>query len=125
MSLALIIENDRYSIEILSRLLAKQSVSSIAITDPTRLKEEDASQADIIFLDLDMPEMNGYQVFEILRQKYGVQQPIIAYTVNLNEMATVRQMGFNGLVAKPVDASCFNDHLARMLNGEAIWGDCD
>lgn len=121
---ALIIEDNDDSIDVLARLLQRQGVSFTAVSDPTTLAPADLDGVQVVFLDLDMPGMNGYDVFEQLRGEYGVNVPIVAYTSNMNEKATARSLGFNGMFGKPLDVSCFGDHLKRLLAGEAIWDDC-
>lgn len=121
---ALIIEDHSDSIDVLGQLLATQGASYTGISDPTSLNPDDLEAVNVVFLDLDMPGMNGYEVYDLLRGQYGLTVPIVAYTVNTNEKATTRSMGFNGMFAKPLDATCFPDQLKRLLAGEAIWDDC-
>ncbi|GAB4521865.1 MAG: response regulator [Anaerolineae bacterium] len=121
---ALIIEDNLDSIDILGRLLTKAGVTSAAVSQPTQLQEVHLANVDVVFLDLDMPGMDGYDVYDLLRNEYGMTVPIIAYTVHTNEKATARRMGFNGMVAKPVDPVCFRDQLQRILQGESMWDDC-
>lgn len=120
---ALIIDDDRDSITVLAQLLEHEGASYTAVSSPGGLIAADAQGAHIVFLDLDMPGMNGYEVFERLRGEFGVQAPIVAYTVNTNERATTRQAGFNGMFAKPLDAACFSENVQRILSGEFVW-DC-
>ncbi len=121
---ALIIEDNQDSIEILAHLLSLQGVTYKGVNRPSKLKAADLIGVSVIFLDLDMPGMNGYEVFNLLRNVHGVDVPIIAYTVNTNEKATTRSVGFDGMIAKPLDSSCFGDQLRRILAGEAVWDDC-
>ncbi len=121
---ALIIEDNPDSIHILARLLNNAGVTHAAISQPETLTEADLEGVTVVFLDLDMPGVNGYQVFGVLRSFQGFQVPIVAYTVNTNERAATRAMGFNGMIAKPLDASCFADQLRRILAGDAVWDDC-
>lgn len=120
---ALIIDNDPDNVEILRRLLLAQNAECTVILDAARLKEfwEDFRKADVIFLDLAMPYMNGYQVFEILQDEVEPTVPIIAYTVHTSEINTVRELGFHGFLGKPLDAARFPEQLARILRGEPVW----
>jgi two-component system cell cycle response regulator DivK len=120
----LIIEDHKDSAEVLGRLLHQADVSYRVIERPTKLTSADVQDVNAIFLDLDMPDMDGYGVFNMLRQQLVCHAPVIAYTVNTNEKATTRQLGFNGMIAKPLDASCFPDQLERILNGQPVWDEC-
>jgi two-component system cell cycle response regulator DivK len=117
----LIIEDDRYSGEVLSQFLALHKISYAVIQDPSTLESADLDQVDIIFLDLEMPRLNGYELFEILKRKYRVNAPIIACTVHANEMDTVRRIGFDGFISKPLDGDRFEQQLLRLLNGQPVW----
>jgi CheY-like chemotaxis protein len=119
----LIIDDDPNNVEILQRLLQAQDAECIVILDPTRLKDSwgNLREADVVFLDLEMPHMNGYQVFEILQNELGPTVPIIAYTVHISEINRVRELGFHGFLGKPLDAVRFPDQLTRILRGEPVW----
>lgn len=121
---ALIIENDLDSIEVLAHMLRREDVSYTAVSRPTDLSPSDVDAVNVVFLDLDLPGMNGYQVYDVLRHQYHLDVPIVAYTVNTNEKSTTRSLGFNGMLAKPLDPGCFSDQLRRLLNGEALWDEC-
>lgn len=75
---------------------------------------------DVVFLDLEMPNVDSYQMFEILH-KYGFNKPIIACTVHTNEMETARDLGFNGFVSKPLDPLRFTDQISSILSGQPVW----
>jgi CheY-like chemotaxis protein len=76
---------------------------------------------DLVFLDLEMPEMDGYQVLRSLRNTLLEGVPIIACTVHLNEAATIREQGFDGFIAKPLDPKRFSAQMRQILNGERVW----
>ncbi len=120
---ALIIDNDASSIEVLQRLLIAQHVECITLMNPSQLEiiRENSHKADVIFLDLEMPYINGYEVFKILQSEIGSAVPIVAYTVHTSEMSIVRDLGFHSFLGKPLEASRFPDQLAQILSGESIW----
>jgi CheY-like chemotaxis protein len=62
-----------------------------------------AGKADVMFLDLTMPEMNGFQVLEILQQE-GVKACIIVVSADIQPEAQqrVKQLGAVAFVKKPV-----------------------
>lgn len=121
---ALIIDDNIESIEIMGQMLKGAGIPYTMVNHPKLLTYDDLGQVTLVFLDLDMPGMNGYEVFQLLRDAYHVDVPIVAYTVNTNEKATVRAAGFDGMIAKPVDASCFGDQLRHILMGKPVWDDC-
>lgn len=62
-------------------------------------------QVDVMFLDLTMPEMDGYQVLEILRQE-DLNCLVIVVSADIQEKARerVRELGAIAFIRKPVDA---------------------
>jgi two-component system cell cycle response regulator DivK len=120
---ALIIDDNASGAEVLAGLLAEQGISHTAVLDPTRVGDElqKLPKVDVIFLDLEMPKIDGYQLLSILRQQLGKSVPIITYTVHLSEMDTARKMGFDGFLGKPLDADRFPELIKRILNGKSVW----
>lgn len=121
---ALIVENDRDSIEVLKQVLRMEGVECTCYSSGDDIDPAVLESVNVVFLDLDLPGMNGYDIYDILRNEYNLGVPIVAYTVNTNEKATTRSMGFNGMIAKPLDASCFHNHLQQILAGRSVWEDC-
>ncbi len=121
---ALIIEDNTKNAQILKLLLTEQGISSTQVTNPRNLDAALATlgQVNVVLLDLEMPGLNGYQVFEYLKADPRFQNvPIVACTVHLSEMHTVFQQGFHGFIGKPLDPDKFPDQLARILNGQPVW----
>jgi len=60
---------------------------------------------DIILMDLQMPEMNGFEATEYIRTKLNSRIPIIALTADVTtvDLAKCRAVGMNDYIAKPVD----------------------
>jgi two-component system cell cycle response regulator DivK len=119
---ALIIDDNAQNLRVLAQLLSKQGASCTEVSDPRKLSAivPGLDRVDVVFLDLEMPGLDGYRVKEMLRSTLG-DTPIIAYTVHVSEIQVVRQLGFDGFLGKPLDTSRFPDQLARILNGEPVW----
>lgn len=122
MPAALVIDDNLQNLRVLVQLLARQGVQSTEFSDPRKLvgAEDSVGPVDVVFLDLEMPGLNGYQVKELLRPHLG-DVPIIAYTVHANEINTVREAGFDGMISKPLDKNRFPDQFARIMRREAVW----
>ena len=60
---------------------------------------------DIILMDLQMPEMNGFEATEYIRHKMNSTIPIIALTADVTtvDLAKCKFVGMNDYIAKPVD----------------------
>jgi len=60
---------------------------------------------DIILMDLQMPEMNGFEATEYIRNSMNSQIPIIALTADVTtvDLQKCKAVGINDYIAKPVD----------------------
>jgi PAS domain S-box-containing protein len=60
---------------------------------------------DVILMDLQMPEMNGFEATEHIRNTLKLTIPIIALTADVTtaDLAKCRSVGMNDYIAKPVD----------------------
>jgi len=60
---------------------------------------------DIVLMDLQMPEMNGFEATEYIRNTLQSVIPIIALTADVTtaDLAKCKSVGMNDYIAKPVD----------------------
>ena len=73
-----------------------------------------AGKADVMFLDLTMPEMDGYQVLEAL-QKEDLNSFVIVVTADIQPLAQERvlKLGAIAFVKKPVTAEVMDSVLKQ------------
>ncbi len=81
---------------------------------------------DLIFMDMQMPVMNGYQAAAALRKK-KITVPIIALTANamMGDAEKCVIAGCDDYVAKPVNRENLEKTMTRYLNGAPAEGDND
>jgi CheY-like chemotaxis protein/HPt (histidine-containing phosphotransfer) domain-containing protein len=76
---------------------------------------------DIVFMDHLMPGIDGIAATQIIREKIGTDYahtlPVIALTANAlaGQEQRFLESGFNGFLAKPVEAESLDEILARWL----------
>jgi CheY-like chemotaxis protein len=60
---------------------------------------------DIILMDLQMPEMNGFEATKYIRTTLNSKIPIIALTADVTtaDLAKCKEVGMNDYLAKPID----------------------
>jgi CheY-like chemotaxis protein len=78
----------------------------------------------LIFLDIHVRPIDGFGMLKELRQHPHFQDAtIIALTASVmnDEIALLRQAGFNGLIAKPINQRIFAHSLDKILRGEPEW----
>lgn len=84
------------------------------------LKNSDAGTYDIIFMDIQMPLMNGYEAAAAIRNlddNVKAATPIIAMTANAfaEDVILAKNAGMNEHMAKPIDINKLNDILKKWL----------
>ena len=102
MARVLVVEDEESFSDALSYMLRKEGFEvSVADTGPAALTEFDRTGADIVLLDLMLPEMSGTEVCRQLRTKSQV--PIIMITARDSEIDKVvgLEIGADDYVTKP------------------------
>ena len=89
----------------------------VAANGKIAIEKLKTSSFDIILMDLQMPEMNGFEATEYIRKVMKLNIPIIALTAGA--LPTERQKaidaGMNGFVTKPIEAGELKDALYKFL----------
>jgi PAS domain S-box-containing protein len=79
-----------------------------------KLKEKDF---DIILMDLQMPEMNGFEATEYIRKTMKSNIPIIALTADVTtiDVEKCKEVGMNDYISKPVDERLLYSKLINII----------
>ena len=78
-----------------------------------------AEVPDVILLDYRMPDMDGLETFEALRQNpVTANIPVIFLTASVSpsELDHLKKVGARGVVAKPFDPMTLPDRLNELMN---------
>ncbi|MEP7374962.1 MAG: ATP-binding protein [Chitinophagaceae bacterium] len=77
---------------------------------------------DIILMDLQMPEMNGFEATEYIRDKMNSNVPIIALTADVTtvDLAKCKTVGMNDYIAKPVDEKLLYSKIVGLVKKPAL-----
>jgi len=112
----LIVDDQFANVLLLERLLRSAGYSEISSTqDPTEVMHlHQQNRYDLILLDLNMPEMDGFQVMESLKsiESDGVL-PVLVITAQPNEKLRALKVGALDFLSKPFDIA---EVLARVKN---------
>jgi CheY-like chemotaxis protein len=82
------------------------------------INHPEINKVDLVFMDLQMPEMDGFAATEYLRKNLGLKIPIIALTANAvkTEIDRCFELGMNDYVLKPFNEIHLLDVLSKNLN---------
>lgn len=81
-------------------------------------------RVDLILMDLGLPHEDGYEALQQIRVNPHLKDTLVVVVTaqgSAAEMQKARHAGFNGFIAKPLDADKFPDQIDKILNGESVW----
>ncbi|RAJ94374.1 signal transduction histidine kinase [Larkinella arboricola] len=103
----LLAEDNAMNITLMERLLTRWGIELTVAEDGRQVLElMETNQYDIILMDIQMPELNGFQTAERIRQLADPQKagiPIIALTaaISTEVIARIKESGMNDYISKP------------------------
>lgn len=73
---------------------------------------------DLIYMDIQMPDLNGYEATQILRNEYNLEIPILALTAGTvkGEAEKCLSAGMNDFINKPISEKTIYESLKKWLN---------
>ena len=75
----------------------------------------------LIILDIEMPEIDGYQMLEMIRKKDELKEvPVLFLTSNNDKEHVIKAIktGANDYIVKPIDENVFMDKVRGLLKEE-------
>lgn len=121
---ALLVEDNELNAEIAAEILQMAGLSVEHAVDGTEAVDRmcgcEDGYYDIIFMDIQMPRMNGYDATRAIRsmnRSYCRQIPIVAMTANAfaEDVQAAKTVGMNEHIAKPLDWKSLARTLDRWL----------
>jgi len=119
----LYVEDNLSNIRLVEHILNKYTdiPLSIAMTSKKGLELADAQKFDLILLDINLPDMDGFELLSQLRKLNGYNKaPIIAVSANAipQDIEKAMKAGFSEYITKPINIPRFIAVLSRFY--EAI-----
>ena len=119
----LLVEDNELNREIATEIIGMTGVTIDSAengkTAVEKVMEAPEKWYDLIFMDIQMPIMNGYEATAAIRALAGSRGkvPIIAMTANAfaEDVQLAKNTGMNEHIAKPLDLNKLNDVLKRWL----------
>lgn len=116
----LIAEDNPVSLMVATKMLQMKNAEVIkAVNGLEALKELKNNKADLILLDLEMPEMNGYTAIVKIKSDYP-SLPVIAFTANIPDedlYKKISELGFDDMILKPFTQEHLYEKISRHIFG--------
>ena len=121
----LIVEDNSMNRKYLASLLNKWNIAyDVAVNGKLGVKKADTTRYDLIFMDIQMPEMDGYEATIAIRSTANPNQqtPIIALTASamLSKRDKTFKAGMNDYVSKPFTPVRLLEVIKKFLNEKKL-----
>ena len=120
----LIVDDQPANLELLAHMLAATGYSDVTTTSKPRevAKLYRAHRHDLILLDLQMPDMDGFEVMEGLKEiERGGYLPVLVITAQPSQKLPALQAGAKDFISKPFDVLEVQTRIRNMLEVRLLY----
>lgn len=125
----LYVEDDKLSRKVMRLLVANTpTLSHLVMFEDSENFEQRVAQLDpmpdMILLDIHVTPIDGFEMLLLLKANPRYKDiSIVALTASVmnEEVHRLKTIGFDGIVAKPLNPDKFPDTLDRIYHGDHIW----
>ncbi|NVD07437.1 aerobic respiration two-component sensor histidine kinase ArcB [Vibrio sp. JPW-9-11-11] len=91
---------------------------SVAMTGSEAMEMFDPEIYDLVFLDIQLPDMTGFDVADYFRRTYSNLPPLVALTANvLKNKREYLDKGMDDAISKPLSVTAVQEVLAKFSQG--------
>ena len=123
----LVAEDDIVNRTLLSKIFERLGYNvTIKVNGLEAYNAFDTQFYDLVFMDIEMPQMNGFEATKKLRERFaGARQPIIialtAHSIG-GELEKYRKLGINNYLAKPFTMAEVEKMVVDAIKGVKLLG---
>ncbi len=114
----LIIDDSKYIIDLLEKIFQIKGYSSKSVCDTSEALEElENHKPQLIFLDVHLPHLSGYQFCDIIKSNEKYKDILVYYFSGVPEAEVAiktLETKADGFLKKPFDLSDFDDILGQL-----------
>ena len=121
MTTILVVDDNRDNMELMQYLLRAfgyEPLTAASGAEAIRLAREE--RPHLILMDIQMPEMDGYQATETIKQEPALECPVVAVTAfaMVGDQSRILSSGFDGYISKPIVPETFVGQVEAFLPTE-------
>jgi two-component system CheB/CheR fusion protein len=102
----LLVEDDHFNQKMMQHLFYRWKVDAdVSGNGKEAINNLRRQSYDLVLMDIEMPEMNGFETVRYMREVLKLDVPVIAVTGNtaLEDLQTAMECGMQDLITKPFD----------------------
>lgn len=89
---------------------------SVAMTGEEAKQKFDPQRFDLVFLDIQLPDMTGFDVARYYRESYTELPPLVALTANvLKDKAEYQRKGMDEAISKPLSVKAVQEVINKLV----------
>ncbi|MDX2320149.1 MAG: aerobic respiration two-component sensor histidine kinase ArcB [Moritella sp.] len=123
----LLVEDIELNVTVCTAILNKFGHTvEVAVDGRSALQMVENNRYDLIFLDINLPDMSGFEVIKTLRENTALElPPVVALTANvINNRQEYIEKGMDDAISKPLSINAVTGVISRLLSraeeGESI-----
>lgn len=113
----LMVDNEPVNIQLLEFILKDEPLYSVfsAFGGKEALKILESSKIDLVFLDINIPDIDGFELFQRIREKYAVPVVFMTTDKEIKTIQRIMETGAEDYVTKPILPLVIKEVLRSML----------
>src|SRR6478672_7725680 len=121
----IIAEDHQLLIEGLISILTE--VEDLVLLDPVNdgiklIKSLRSNPADMVLLDLNMPNMDGIKTLEVIKREFPKVRVIVLTNYNQTQLVDkIKKLGANGYILKSSASTVLKEAIAKVAGGESYF----
>jgi len=116
----LVVDDNSMNRSLMKHLLTQWNTSfDIVSSGASAIEHLKQKQYDLVLMDIQMPEMDGYTASRIIRENLGLQLPVIAMTAHAmaGEREKALSHGMNEYISKPINEKDLFEMIRKFVPG--------
>ena len=114
----LLAEDSAVSVKLITSIFSQHNIKvDVAENGIEAVKKIKNGHYDLVLMDMEMPEMNGYEATIVIRKELQNQVPIIAMTAHAmaGEIEKCLNLGMNDYISKPINAKLLFEKMYNAI----------
>jgi PAS domain S-box-containing protein len=117
----LVVEDEQFNQFFIQALLRQWNViTEIAENGKVAVSLLQQKPFDLILMDVEMPEMDGYTTIQVIRKTLRLKTPVVVVSANINDeiIQRLNDVGMDDFISKPYDPEVLYSKIVKWLGNK-------